>query len=49
MKHIWPIREEEKEEDKFEEPTIDWWQKMKAKQAIIDKQIKAEMNGRIAN
>ena len=36
--NVWPLQETEKEI--FAQPDKDWWQRMKAKQKIIDAQIK---------
>jgi len=35
---VWPL--EDKDNDIFEQPTQEWWKQMKAKQALVDKQIK---------
>jgi hypothetical protein len=35
---VWPLSDMEKEG--YEQPTLEWWQEMKAKQALVDKQIK---------
>lgn len=38
--YVWPLGENEKEV--FQQPDKEWWHKMKAKQALVDKQIKTK-------
>ena len=49
MNKIWPLREvqvEDTKSSKYETPSREWWDKMKAAQVKIDQQINEQRNGR---
>jgi len=43
---LWPLNGSDPVSSKFEQPSKEWWDKMKAGQKKIDEQINKERNGK---